>query len=254
VPNEVLDYLAKCRQRRVGLSVLEIDNFFHSIVSIHGLSSEMRYVEMPHLEEIRFWSEDEETNWVAGSSAERDRWALACWPKLRKISVELQAELCEAIPYNPYAPMDGGKVEDLRGMMKLLFKNRRNVEELDVEVWDKGLTQQLFLTPEYFTKDFRNLKTLNLNIFGFTNEDVKRLLSLIPAECKKMESLTLTVDFTLQEDTFLGKDETTKDGDGKHEFHLLQMKCKSNFHSAFKFIKMCDFKRSSLKAQPWSCN
>jgi hypothetical protein len=101
VPNEILDYLAKCRHRQVGLSVMEIDNFFHSIVSIYGLSSEFRYLEMPHLEEIEFWSEDEGSNlWIGGFSSEKDNWALASWPKLRKISVELQQELCETDSYD----------------------------------------------------------------------------------------------------------------------------------------------------------
>jgi hypothetical protein len=224
VPNEMLDYLAKCRHRQVGLSVMEIDNFFHSIVSVYGLSSEMRTVEMPHLEEIKCWSEDEESNlWIGGFSSGRDHWALASWPKLRKISVQLQPELCETDSYDAAVPFDGDKLEDLRGMMKFLFKKRRNVEELEVEVTDKGLTQQLVLTPDDFTKNFPNLKTLNLKIIGFNNEDVKRLVSLMPTSCKKLESLTLSVDFTLQEDTFLGRDET------KDELYLLQMKCESNF-------------------------
>jgi hypothetical protein len=240
VPNEMLDYLAIHRHRQSNnLSALQIDNFFHSIVSIYGLSSETRYVEMPHLEEIKFLSGYDECNlWEVGFSSERTSSSLAVWPRLKKISLALQPERFVVVRqnaeeeeyYNPAAPLNSNKVEDLKGMMKFLFSRiRLNLEELEVEVADKRLTQQLLLTPDHFTNNFRNLKAISLNIKGFTNEDVKRLISIIPTACKKLESLTLSVDFTFQEDTFLGKDETTKDDDdGNHQFYLQMMKCKPN--------------------------
>jgi hypothetical protein len=235
VPADMIDHLSSNKAAREGLAAEEIDNFFQSVVSTAGLYEGLRYAEMRNLEEIAFHSHaDEDGNmFECGFSEERDSfWRMADWPKLRKISGNLQADgfsFDQAVgglvefPHPNYPFFDEGAVKDLNAVMEFFFRKKRdNVEEISMEV-DSRLRSPLLITPNDFLANFASLRRLKLNIGGFTNEDVKELFSLMPTTITKLEKLTLWIGFAVQDDTFLGKDEFT------NEFYLQRMKCELKF-------------------------
>jgi hypothetical protein len=230
VPADMIDHLSSNKAAREGLGAEEIDNFFQSVVSTNGLYEGLRYAEMQNLEEIAFHSHaDEDGNmFECGFSEERDSfWRMADWRKLRKISGNLQADRFGGLveyPHPNYPFFDEGAVKDLNAVMEFFFRKKRdNVEEISMEV-DSRLRAPLFITPNDFLANFASLKRLKLNIGGFTNEDVKELLSLMPTTIPKLEKLSLWIGFGVRDDTFLGRDEFT------NEFYLQGMKCESKFN------------------------